>query len=271
VSDALDMAALSQDLSAIVEAAAAGIDLLLMGPRALDIDALLERLTDAEKSESDARIIALKRWVAEHRLQPQPPLTVVGCAEHSAVAKQVAEDSITLVRDVGNLLPLALAADQRLVLVLPKLADLTPADTSSSVRHTLAEHVRRYVPRALAIEVAADPTDAEIGSVRGQLRSNDVVLLATVNARAQVGQVRLAATVLKTAGRVVVAALRMPTDLLAFPGVATYLCTYSAQEPSLSALADVLFGKLRPRGKLPVSIPGMYPVGHATHLPGPIP
>jgi beta-N-acetylhexosaminidase len=56
--------------------------------------------------------------------------------------------------------------------------------------------------------------------------------------------------------------MRLPYDLMAFPSAPTYLCTYSVLEPSMQALAAVLFGQLQPQGRLPVSIPGLYPRGH---------
>ncbi len=62
--------------------------------------------------------------------------------------------------------------------------------------------------------------------------------------------------------KVVVAALRLPYDLASFPEVKTYLCTYGIQSPSIFALASVLFGEIPAQGKLPVSIPELYPVGH---------
>jgi beta-N-acetylhexosaminidase len=49
---------------------------------------------------------------------------------------------------------------------------------------------------------------------------------------------------------------------LQFPEVDAYLATYGADEPSLEAAALVLLGRIAPRGRLPVSLPGLYPMGH---------
>lgn len=61
----------------------------------------------------------------------------------------------------------------------------------------------------------------------------------------------------------VVAALRLPYDLATFPEASTYVCTYNLLEPSMQALAKALFGQIAFQGRLPVSIPGLYAVGHA--------
>jgi beta-N-acetylhexosaminidase len=66
---------------------------------------------------------------------------------------------------------------------------------------------------------------------------------------------------LTTGKKVVLVALRLPYDLAAFSEAPAYLCTYSLLEPSLRALAKGLFGEMRFSGKLPVSIPGIAPVG----------
>jgi beta-N-acetylhexosaminidase len=63
--------------------------------------------------------------------------------------------------------------------------------------------------------------------------------------------------VLRSGRSTIVAALRLPYDLAAFPSVSTYLCTYSVLAPSMKALAAVLFGAARAEGKLPVTIPGI--------------
>ena len=73
----------------------------------------------------------------------QPPLDVVGCADHQALAAELARRSITLVRNDDRLLPLKPAADARIAVVQSMPADLTPADTSSTVPPTLAAALRR--------------------------------------------------------------------------------------------------------------------------------
>ena len=60
----------------------------------------------------------------------------------------------------------------------------------------------------------------------------------------------------------VLVAMRLPYDLMAFPQAATYVCTYSLLEPSMRALAAAMFGEIPFQGRLPVSIPSLYPLGH---------
>lgn len=69
-------------------------------------------------------------------------------------------------------------------------------------------------------------------------------------------------TLLKTEAPLIVVALRTPYDLAAFPSVQTYVCTYSILEPFMMALAKAIWGQIPFQGKLPASIPGLFPMGH---------
>jgi beta-N-acetylhexosaminidase len=60
----------------------------------------------------------------------------------------------------------------------------------------------------------------------------------------------------------VAVALRLPYDLQAYPAAPAYLCAYSILEPSMDAVAKALFGRIHCQGRLPVTIPGLYPAGH---------
>jgi beta-N-acetylhexosaminidase len=195
-------------------------------------------------------------------------LAALRSSEHTALAASVADRSVTLVRDELGVLPLRLSPDQQLAVVLPRLTNLTPADTSCYERHTLHEHVRHYHPRTALVQVSADPDPAEIrrAAAEGEGAAADLVIVGTLNACAQSGQAALVEAMLRTGRPTVVAALRLPYDLAAFPSAPTYLCTYSVLEPSMRALAAVLFGALEPQGRLPVSIPGFYPRGHGAQI-----
>ena len=60
----------------------------------------------------------------------------------------------------------------------------------------------------------------------------------------------------------VVLALQSPYDLLAFPDQPTYVATYGDVPASLHAAAEILFGQLRPTGKLPISLTELLPEGY---------
>lgn len=265
VSDALDMHAIGQGDALgpnAALAANAGVDLLLATTDPLDQQRIHIALTEAardgtlardEFAASTARILSLKKWLGD--TWSQPDLSVIRSAEHMEVAREIAEASITLVRDETGILPLKLTSDQRVAVILPRPLDLTPADTSSYVTPKLAEALREFHPRVDEFILPHAPGDSDIAGIVEKARGYDLIVVGTLNAHQQTGQAALVRELLRTNLPVVVAALRLPYDLAAFPAAPTYLCAYSILEPSMRALAKALFGKLETRGRLPVTIP----------------
>lgn len=271
ISDAMDMQSIAQERGMIVDsitAAHAGIDVLLSGPAqagtTMMYDAILHAarrnlLSAAELQASAARIIELKQWCAQ---TPPPDLDIIRSAEHCALADEIAARSITLVRDHTAQLPLRLASDARVLVIVPAPQDLTPADTSSYERVALADALREYHSHVDEVVVSINPSTQEIAAVREKWRAYQHILIGTLNANQHSGQAALVKLALQENARVIVLALRMPYDLECFAHAPTFLCAYSIQAPSLRACARVLFGQAAATGKLPVSIPHLYPLGH---------
>lgn len=270
ITDALDMGALAQGPLLILEVVAAiraGVDLLLMLDPA-NREQLEAALVHAARrglfdplavEESLGRIAAFRDWVVSFG---QPTLDVVGCAEHRALARELAERALTLVRDDAGLLPLRPEADARIAAIMPMPKDLTPADTSSTVPPGLAAALRRRHPQVDEIVTGHPPTESDIRAIRARAAEYDVIILGTINAVHDPAQVALVQALHETGRPLVTVALRVPFDLLAYPLPGTHVCTYSILPGSLDALADALWGDISFTGRLPVSIDGRYRAGH---------
>jgi len=271
VSDALDMHALAQGSAQIVDAIAAlraGEDVLLGTPDEAALQRLEDGLVQAQRrrlidADDDAaarrRLDDVRRWVGSH---DQPPLDVVGCADHQALAAELARRSMTLVRNDDRLLPLKPAADARIAVVQSMPVDLTPADTSSTVTPTLAAALRRRIPGVVEVVLPATPRETDIAGIGERLASVDLVVVGTFSAHLQPPQAALAATVLASGKPTVTVALRTPWDLLAYPTARTHVCSFGILPPSMEALAAALLGEAPFAGRLPVALAGLYPRGH---------
>jgi beta-N-acetylhexosaminidase len=271
VSDALDMHALAQGSAQIVDAVAAlraGEDVLLGTADEQALQRLEEGLAQAQRrglidADDDAaatrRLGELRRWLGGCE---QPPLDVVGCGEHQALAAELAQRSITLVRNDDPLLPLKLAADARVAVVQSLPADLTPADTSSTVAPTLATALGRRLAGVEEILLPAAPAEADIAALGDRLATFDIVVVGTFTAHLQPAQAALAAAALASGVPTVTIALRTPWDLLAYPSARTHVCSYGILPPSMEALAAALLGEAPFVGRLPVEIAGLHPRGH---------
>ena len=264
VSDALDMGGIAGDDGSGVDVAAtlrAGIDLLLCGPdpaAQLRVEAGLAAALAAGGSDrldatgAAARLADLRGWLARF---DAPSIEVVGCAEHRALADELARRSITLIRDRDGLLPVRLASDSRVLVIEPRPRDLTPADTTSSLAAGgLAEAVRARALLVDGVVVEAAVTDTEIADLRDRAAAADLVVLGTVDALGQRSVGELARALVATGTPVVAVALRGPWDADGYPEVGTVLATYGIQAPSLAALARALVGDAPISGRLPVRI-----------------
>jgi beta-N-acetylhexosaminidase len=65
---------------------------------------------------------------------------------------------------------------------------------------------------------------------------------------------------------VVVVSFGSPYFLRNFPEVDAYVCLYRSTPESQNIAARALAGEMNMGGKLPVSIPDLYPVGHGIAL-----
>ena len=276
ISDALDMRAIAQgeeQAAAILAALRAGVDLLLCGPdrdaqRRIEA-ALLAAATDGRidpvaSAAALARIDALRRRLGE--AGPLPDLDIVGGPAHAALARELAERSLTLVRDDAHRLPLSLPADATILAVMPTPIDLTPADTSSTVAPGLAAALRTRFARVEEVVTSAAPTDAEIAAVRDRVGAVDAVVVGTIDGAREPSQLALLEAVAAVAGDrpVVALALRTPWDVASYPAGVAAVCTYSIHPASMVALADALAGSIPFAGRLPVRVDR---AAAATHRP----
>jgi beta-N-acetylhexosaminidase len=256
VTDALDMRAVDQAdvATAALGAVGSGVDLLLAGPGQADRPGELAAMVSGLRRlpaarEAAQRVDDLRRWLG--RLE-QPPLDAVGCADHRALASELAQASVALLRDRSGAVPLSLPPDARLLVVTPTPADLTPADTSSTVAIHLADAIARRHRATRALETATDPDADDVRVVLGAAAEAELVVLGTIDAFRIDGQRELARALVAAGHRVVVIAMRMPTDADALPEVDTVIACWSIHDAAVEAAAGVLFGERAARGRVPL-------------------
>ncbi len=253
ITDAMDMHAVARlgRTKAVCAALNAGVDLALLGhiPAQLFFAKMIPYTPDPDSLRriADARS-RLPKW------ETLPALDVVGSAEHQQVAREIAEKSITLVRDAGRL-PLRLSPDAHIAVVTVQPENLTPADTSADVTIGLDTAIRHYHPRTTGMQIARGADASAVRAIANALDDADVIIIGTINAGEDPAQVQLVNLLLDRGKQPIVIALRVPYDLTHFLRVETYLCTYSIRQPSIDALARALFGELTPTGTLPCAIP----------------
>lgn len=269
ITDAMDMHAIRQGdalVDEVASAVTAGADLLLMTANADDhrraFNGLQKALVEGQVSADETvrsieRILELKQWLKKSARQYS--LDVVDCEAHREIANEIADASLTLVRDRKQILPLQLRPEQKMAVIVPQPQNLTPADTSSYLVPQLAAEIRELHNNVDEFIVPFNPDANTIAGILQRMGDYDALVVGTLNATVASGQAALVNALLEACSEkpLIVAAMRLPYDLAVFPQADCYLCTYGILQPSMRALARGLFGRIAFNGKLPVSLPGL--------------
>lgn len=264
ITDALDMAGVGgggDDVPDVAAAIRAGVDLLLTAAdpdarerieRAL-IDAADRLLFDAaELQASERRVATLRAWLGA--AGPAPALALVRGPEHEALAAELADRSMTLVRDPRGLLPILGETTRRMLAVMPRPTDLTPADTSSTVAPCLGAALRRYDVSVDEATVDIEPDAGAIAALRERADSAELAVIGTIDGHRFRAQLDLVEAIASTGTPTIAVAMRGPWDVAGYPAGVTALATYSILPGSVQALAAVLAGEQDAPGRLPVGV-----------------
>jgi beta-N-acetylhexosaminidase len=275
VTDSLGMGAITKGFpggEASVRAILAGADVALTPPELkASLDALEEavgsnRLTRERVDESVRRILRAKHGLglAERRTVDTHALkNLVERPESLLSASGVSERSITLLRDGRGLLPLNAARASRASFVVVA-ADDDP------------EEGRRFIPRVQARVpgtrvLRADPktTAAEYDALVSEAtKAEAIVVAAFVKRAAGKGTVALperqaefVRRLISSGKPVAVVAFSGPYLVRQFPDATAFMVAYGIEDVVQDAAARVLFGDAPARGRLPVTVPGLFEAG----------
>ncbi|MER6215806.1 glycoside hydrolase family 3 protein [Streptomyces sp. NPDC001674] len=264
VTDALDMAGVRQkygDDRVPVLALKAGCDQLLNAPdlglahRSVLAAVASGELTRERVEESVLRILEVKarRGLFEDPYADEALVdALVGTPEHLAVADAVTAGTTTLLANPRGLLPLDASAGPRLLVTGADPA--SPSGTTGPPASVLARELTALGCRAQAL-----PPERAVAAAPGRT----AVVVCTYNVpEGESPQRTLVADLVATGVPVVLVALRNPYDPARLPACAAEVATYTWADVEMRAAARVLTGARRPSGRLPVPVPGRYPLGH---------
>lgn len=257
ITDCLEMKAIADTVGTArgaVEALKAGADVVLIA-HTLEVQrAAVHMIREAVQSgelpeerlnEAVSRVLAAKRRFlsALPTAEGEPWLD----PEHDVLEHEIARASITVVQSAPNE-GYRLRRGQTLALV--------------SAHHSLprlAEEIRRHQEDVIVVQLEPALPYEQVKEALQKVAVAHQCVIATSPpepwSHTPIDQTKQAELVkalyLKFGERLVVVALREPYDIRRFPEVDNYLCTYGYRPCSLRALADALFGRFVPAGRLP--------------------
>jgi beta-N-acetylhexosaminidase len=294
VTDAMNMRALTRTNVGNLPAAAvkAGADVLLIpGELGETIDSISAAVARGEIDslrirQSALRILEAKDLLGLSRAACRPdsgstfrPDTGAGYApvrdvmltrasfNTAELAGHIADEAVTLLRNTNALLPLA---DSSRVTVVSFVRKGEPAEARAFITR-----MSERFPLTRAVIVERKPRKDALNALRDSLRGAGVIVFAAhisvVNASGSIGLSEEQLRILTQAGtqRVprVLISLGTPYVLEALPTAEGLICTYGDDPASIAAAVRALAGDIYPRGKLPVSIPGVASSGDGLTYP----
>ncbi len=281
VTDAMNMSAVTKYYSAAeaaVKAIEAGVDLLLMPPdEQIAIGAIVSavktrRIKSSNIDESVRKILAAKAWlkINQNRYSILDTLTkTAGKKSHLKLAHEIAEKSITLVRNNINIIPVDPYKYEQIACISVSGGDDFIGDI---LFHKLTENNFRYV-RHIALNDKSSKMDYD--KAYQIARHSDLIFLPSfVKVKAYLGTIGLPKEkqnfinkVLKLKVPAIIISFGNPYLLSVFPSSKTYLCAYGDPFVSQKAMMKAILGELNIVGKLPVSIPlTEHKIGHGIQI-----
>ena len=280
--DSMSMHAISQRFTpeqAAAMAVQAGADVVLDSP---DPEAALRGIREAVEQgripreqidRSVERILSAKARLGLHRSRTVDVEAVpgaVGGREREAVAVEIASRAVTLLKDERGQVPLRLATSARVLLL--SFVDYASGWREGPPGRVLIPQLRKRCPSLTAIEVTDRTPADELELVRTLAKSADAVLVATfVRTAAASGrsglapgqQALLEGLARDTATRPFVAvALGSPFVGELGAKLPALLVTYELGDAPEAAAVRAICGEAPIGGRLPVSLPGLFAVGH---------
>ncbi len=262
---------------AALKAIQAGVDMVLLPPQPDEvIESLIQAVRDGQISEQriNASVEKILKTKARLGLNRQKLVDVkflnerIATKEHLRSADKLFEDSLTLVKNNGAVIPFA--GEGQKVAVFSLSSD--PGGFLDG--RTFVREILERSPESVGFYADAFTGDEFLAEYMEEARKADVIVFGLFSSlRAWKGSVGLnnkhIQLIQEATGNsipVVVISFGSPYFLREFPDVDCYLCAYRWDDPAQKAAAKALFGEIDITGRLPVSLPGLYPLGHGLAL-----
>ncbi len=276
--DALNMRGLRQrysDAEAAVQAFTAGADLILLPPSVEKAfkglrDALGRgRISGARLDRSVRRILEVKASVGLHT-GPHSYLSAidqqVGAPEQLESSQRIMDRAITLVRDEDDVLPF-LPGPTAEVLLLTVLDERRPRESRGAA--FVAEFLRRH-RRTEHLEVLPGVSGSAIDSIRQLAEEVDYLVVGSYIRTADnkgdfglsPGEMELLEVLSQSRRPAAFVLFGSPYLLPLVSRLPTYIVAYDDYPGAELAAVKSILGETPFRGRLPVSLPDHYPVGH---------
>ena len=282
--DSMKMAAITKMASpgeAAVLAVKAGVDAILDSPdSAAAAAAIVAAVKDgtiprAQVERSVRRLLESKARLGLHKTRTvnlESATLLTGGRKHEAVAQAVSDRAITLIKDERAMVPLATPRTGSVMYL--SVLDYPSGWRIAAPSRTMIPELRARWAATEAFEISDRTTPTELEMVRALAAKFDAVV-AGIYVRASSGSGRLDLApqleqFLKDIARgterrkqpFVSVLFGNPYTAMGMPEAPAVMLTYDFSDASERAAIKALAGEMPIGGKLPIALPGLFPIGH---------
>jgi beta-glucosidase-like glycosyl hydrolase len=279
--DSMAMNAISKNFGvdqAAVMAVKAGADFVLHPP---DEDAAFRGIKAAVESgeipraqvdQSVERILRAKARLGLHKsrlVDVGAVETRIGGRTNEAVNAEICEKAITLLKDDRDQVPLKTGRDASVLYL--SVIDYPSAWREGAPSRAFVPALKKRWPNVIAVEISDRTTPSEFDLVRALARRSDAVVASVfVRIASYSGRMDLSAPAVSLLEALaddvrkpfVTVVFGNPYTAMALPKLPAVLLTYEFSDAMETAAVRALAGEIPIGGRLPISLPGMFPFGH---------
>jgi beta-N-acetylhexosaminidase len=238
------------------------------------------RLAEVRVDEAVDRILRAKASVGLHvrrAIDLDAVPAIVGSRANQAVAQEASARSMTLIKDDRRQVPLSVARETPVLYL--SVVDYPSGWQIAAPSRTFIPELKKRWPQVTSIEVSDHTPLAELNLVRATApRYGAIVASVFVRASSGSGRLDLSSELVKLLRDLARATDRTSTPFVttffgnpyaaaAMPELPAILLTYDFYDLAEASAVGAIAGDAAIGGKLPIGLPGMFPVGHGLTRP----
>jgi len=275
VTDALNMAGVVKHFSAeevAIRCVNAGVDLILMPQgESVSISAIEQAVISGSISEerintSVRKILNAKNWLKlnENKLTDVSKVSsIVNSDDAKRISRQIADESLTLVKNSNSLVPFNNAATQNCLIISLNNGNekansdyfLRRFNESNKFSSTSYYDLTGDIVNSDEILLDADNYDVIIIPIYAKVK------IKTGTVGLPDSQISLISSLASKGKKILVVSFGNPYLIQGFPEIDSYICAYADAESSIDAGIDSFYGTIKFKGKLPVTISSKFKFG----------
>ncbi len=278
--DSLGMGAIIKNYKGVegaVRAIKAGADIALLPPDPKGtIDVLEKAVLNGEiprkqLDDSVRRILRAKYrvgLVTKKSVDLAKVNQIIEKPENVKFANELAERSMTLLRNENNVLPLGTKQTQNTLFII------VAGDDDADQGNVFKMAIETRVKNARVVRVDKRTTDKEYDQILAEARKAGTVLVAPFVKRAALkgtialpdAEANFVRKLIDKNKSVAVVAFGSPYQLQQFPEAKVYMAAWAVEDVAQNAAARAIFGETAITGRSPVSLPNLFKIGDGLQI-----